>query len=57
MDDYTVNHLIAWAQEHRTNAFEFVESVCNYMARLDKEDVAYMIERYTWQEIEGIVNR
>jgi len=57
MDEYTMNHLMNWATNHRNDPLEFVKSVCDYMARLDKEDVAYMIERYTWQEIEGIVNR
>lgn len=57
MDDYTLNHLMAWAIKHRNNAIDTVQAICDYMARLDKEDVTYMTERYTWQEIEDIVNR
>lgn len=57
MNEYTINHLIAWAVNHRNNAMDVVKAICDYMARLDKDDVEYMINRYTWQEIEGIVNR
>ena len=56
MSEHINNHLIAWCNKSRNNAFDTYKKIYGYLMRLDKIDMEYMINRYSWADIESIID-
>jgi hypothetical protein len=57
MDKQTMDHLMAWACDHRFKPFETIRTIVYFLEHIDPENMKYLLENRSWAEIEELTFR